>query len=83
LVIVSKDHAFTAFIHLAKVLENENNCHISSIKSDHVDEFENERFEIFATNMTSNTIFPLQEPHSRMELWRGIIILWKNLLELC
>jgi len=47
LFIVSKDHAFTAFKHLANVLENENNCHISSIKSNHGCEFENERFEIF------------------------------------
>jgi len=42
-----KDHAFTAFKHLARVLENENNCHITSIKSDHGGEFENKRFECF------------------------------------
>jgi len=47
LFIVSKNHAFTAFKHLAKVLESENNCHISSIKSDHGGEFENEGFENF------------------------------------
>jgi len=47
LFIVSKDHAFTAFKHLVRVLENENDCHISSIKSDHGDEFQNERFENF------------------------------------
>jgi len=44
LFIVSKDQAFTTFKHLAKVLEN---CHISSINSDHGGEFENERFESF------------------------------------
>ena len=47
LFIVSKDHAFTTFKHPARVLENENNCHIYSIKSNHRDEFENERFESF------------------------------------
>jgi len=49
LFIVSKDHAFIAFKHLAKVLENENNCHISLIKSDYGGEFENERFENFCS----------------------------------
>jgi len=47
LFIASKNHAFTAFNHLARVLENENSCHITSIKSDHGGEFENERFEYF------------------------------------
>jgi len=32
---------------LLKFWKNENNCHISSIKSDHRDEFQNERFENF------------------------------------
>jgi len=76
LFIVSKDHAFTTFKHLARVLENENNCHISSIKSDHGGEFENERFENFCNKHDIKHNFPLQEHHNRMELWRGKIVLW-------
>jgi len=83
LFLVSKDHAFTAFKHLARVLENENNFHISSIKSDHGVSLKMKELKIFATNMASNIIFPLQELHNRMELWRGEIVLWKNLPELC
>jgi len=45
LFIVTKDYAFITFKQLAKVLQNENNSHISTIKSDHEGEFQNDRFE--------------------------------------
>jgi len=42
LFIASKAYSFIAFKHLAKILENENNCHITSIKFDHGGEFQNQ-----------------------------------------
>jgi len=51
LFIVSKDHAFTTFKHLAKILENENKCHIYSIKSDHGVNFKMKDLKKIVTNM--------------------------------
>jgi len=68
LFIVSKDHAFTTFKHLARVLENENNCHISSIKSHHGGEFENERLENFCNKHGIKHNFSALRIHNRMEL---------------
>jgi len=60
LFIVAKDHAFTSFKQLAKVLKNENNCHIFVIKFDHGGEFQNERFEHFCNKhgIKHNFSFP-------------------------
>ena len=47
LFIVMKDHAFSAFKRLAKVIQNEKNYTIAAIKIDHGGEFQNERSKIF------------------------------------
>jgi len=47
LFIPTKDNAYLAFKKLAKVIQNEKGCRISTIKSDHGGEFQNERFEKF------------------------------------
>ena len=43
----NKSDAFHAFKKLAKVLQNENSCSISALRSDHGGEFENEKFNHF------------------------------------
>ena len=46
--IATKDEAYHAFkIKIAKVIQNEKNCVIFAIKSDHGGEFQNEKFEKF------------------------------------
>jgi len=57
LFIASKDHAFTAFKHLARVLENENSCHISSIKSDHGVSLKMKDLKIFAQTWHQTQFF--------------------------
>jgi len=47
LFITTNDDVYHAFKGLAKVIQNEKNSCISTIKSDHGGEFQNERFEIF------------------------------------
>ena len=47
LFIATKDCAYLAFKKFAKVIQNEKGCRISTIKSDHGGEFQNERFEKF------------------------------------
>jgi len=47
LFIATKDEAYQAFKRFAKVIQNEKNCGISSIKSDHGGEFQNEKFDKF------------------------------------
>ena len=47
LFLVTKDDAFSAFKKLAKIIQNEKNCTIATIKTDHGGEFQNERFETF------------------------------------
>jgi len=47
LFIATKDEAYHAFKRLAKVIQNERNCSISAIKSDHEGEFQNEIFDKF------------------------------------
>jgi len=43
----SKDDAFSVFKRLGKIIQNEKNCIIVVIKTDHGGEFQNERFEKF------------------------------------
>ena len=45
--ITTKDNAYLAFKKFAKVIQNEKGCRISTIKSDHRGEFQNERFDKF------------------------------------
>jgi len=47
LFIATKDNAYLAFKKFAKVIQNEKGCRISTIKSDHGGEFQNERFDKF------------------------------------
>ena len=47
LFIPHKNHSFTVFKRLAKVIQNEKNLKIASIRSDHGGEFENQVFETF------------------------------------
>ena len=47
LFLTNKNEAFRAFKKLAKVIQNEKNLNIASIRSDHGGEFENEAFENF------------------------------------
>jgi len=47
LFIAIKDSAYLAFKKFAKVIQNEKGCRISTIKSDHEGEFQNERFDKF------------------------------------
>ena len=47
LFIATKDEAYHAFKRLAKVIQNERNCNIFAIKSDHGGELQNERFDKF------------------------------------
>jgi len=47
LFLVTKDQAFSAFMKLAKIIQNEKNCSIAAIKTDHGREFQNENFEMF------------------------------------
>ena len=48
LFIATKDNAYLAFNKFAKVIQNEKGCRISTIKSDHEGEFQNERFDKFS-----------------------------------
>jgi len=50
LFIISKDDAFHAFKKLAKVIQNEKNCCIYVIMTNHEGEFQNERFDKFCEN---------------------------------
>jgi len=45
--LVTKGEAFNAFKKLAKIIQNEKNCTIVVIKTDHGREFHNENFEMF------------------------------------
>jgi len=45
----SKDETYHVFKKFAKVIQNEKNCNISSIKLDHGGEFPNERFDKFCS----------------------------------
>jgi len=47
LFIASKNDAFDVFKKLAKALQNQNCGTIKNIRTDHVDEFQNERFKLF------------------------------------
>ena len=47
LFIATKDNAYLAFKKFAKVIQKEKVCRISTIKSDHGGEFQNERFDKF------------------------------------
>jgi len=47
LFIATKDNAYLAFKKFAKVIQNEKGCRISTIKSNHGGEFQNERFDKF------------------------------------
>jgi len=49
LFIATKDEAYHAFKRFAKVIQNEKNCGIFAIKSDHVGEFQNEGFDKFCS----------------------------------
>jgi len=49
LFIATKDEAYHAFKRFAKVIQNEKNCGISAIKSDHGGEFQNARFDKFCS----------------------------------
>jgi len=71
LFIVTKDEAYHAFKRFAKVVQNERNCCIFVIKSDHRGEFQNERFNHFVANLESSTTFQHQGLHSRIKWWRG------------
>jgi len=57
LFIVTKDHTFSIFKGLAKILQNENNCNTFAIKSDHGREFQNERLKIFCNQHGINHNF--------------------------
>jgi len=67
-------HRRLAHIHMhhlnkiAKVVQNEKNSSIVSIKSDHDREFQNEKFNKYAVSWESSTTSQHQELHSRMEL---------------
>ena len=47
LFLAHKSEAFQAFRKLTKVIQNEKNLNIASIRSNHSEEFENESFETF------------------------------------
>jgi len=78
LFIATKDNAYLAFKKFAKVIQNEKGCRISSIKSDHGGEFQNERFDKFVRSMESSTTFLHQGLHNKMEWWRGRIDHWMS-----
>jgi len=55
------------FKKLAKVIQNENNCRIKSIRSGHEGEFENESFNrLCEKNMELHIVFMLLEPHKKL-----------------
>jgi len=82
LFLVSKDEAFSAFMKLAKIIQNEKNCSIAAIKTDHGREFQNETLKCFVKSLEFSIIFQLQELYSKIGLWRRKIEPWKRLLEL-
>jgi len=49
LFIATKDETYQAFKRFSKVMQNAKNCGISSIKSDHGGEFQNEKFDKFCS----------------------------------
>jgi len=49
LFIAIKDETYHAFKRLSKIIQNEKNCGISSTKSDHGREFQNEKFDKFCS----------------------------------
>jgi len=49
LFIATKDEIYHGFKRFAKVIQNAKNCGISSIKSDHGGEFQNEKFDKFCS----------------------------------
>jgi len=48
----TKDEAYHVFKRFAKVIKNEKNCGISSIKSDHGGEFQDEKFDKFCSKLS-------------------------------
>ena len=67
LFIATKDEVYHAFKRFAKVIQNEKNCGISTIKSDHGREFQNEKFGKVCNKLESSTTFQHQGLHNRME----------------
>jgi len=51
LFIATKDETYYAFKRFVKVIQNEKNCSISPVKSDHGGEFQNEKFHIFCSKL--------------------------------
>jgi len=62
--IATKDETNHAFKGFAKVIQNPKNCGISSIKSDHGGEFQNEKFDKFCSIKDSTTEWSSGEEES-------------------
>ena len=78
LFIATKDNAYLAFKKFSKVIQNEKGCRISTIKSDHGSEFQNERFDKFCEKQGIKNNFSAPRTPSRMEWWRGRIDHWRS-----
>jgi len=66
--IATKDETYHVFKNFAKVVQNEKNRSIVSIKSDHDREFQNEKFDRFCSKLGIKHNFLALKVHSRMEL---------------
>jgi len=79
LFIATKDEIYHAFKRFAKVIHNEKNCGISSIKSDHGGEFQNEKFDKFCSKSGIKCNFSApRTPQQNGLVERGRIDLWRN-----
>ena len=66
--IATKDETYHVFKRFVKVVQNEKDCSISSIKSDNGREFHNEKFDRFYSKLKLNATSQHQELYSRLEL---------------
>ena len=78
LFIATKDETYHAFKRFAKVVQNEKNCGISSIKSDHEGEFQNEKFDKFCSKFRIKHNFSAPRTLQWNGVVEGIIGLWRN-----
>jgi len=65
--IATKDETYHAFKRFFKVIQNEKNCSISSIKTDDGGEFQNEKFDKYCSKSGIKHNFSAQGLHKKME----------------
>ncbi|RDY06981.1 hypothetical protein CR513_08951, partial [Mucuna pruriens] len=78
-----KDESFKVFYIFYKKVQNKKAINIASIKSDHGENLKMKTFKGSMKNMVSFIIFPIQEHHNIMDLWKGKIYIFKRWKKPC